>query len=78
MFSYTASVKAMYTAVRYFVTVHHVLYLLPLYMCFYSSPFDFRTKVAVNLFPADENEVCKVMKVDKMLRFGHRGFSFEQ
>ena len=47
-------------------------------MCFYSSPFDFRTKVAVNLFSPDANEVCKVMQGDKMSSFGHRGFSFEQ
>ena len=74
----------MYIAVRYFVTVHRVLYPSPIYvyMCFFSPLLDLTTKVAVKVSHANLNEVNKVvlifMQVDKMLKFGHRGVSFEQ
>lgn len=74
----------MYIAVRYFVTAHCVLYPSPIYiyMCFFSPPFDLRTKVVVKVSHANLNEVNKVvlifMQVDKMLKFGHKSVSFEQ
>lgn len=48
-------------------------------MCFFSPPFDLRTKVVVKVSHANLNEVNKVvlifMQVDKMLKFGHKGVS---